>query len=221
MRLTLFPAGSSGAVPALHAGRRAHPIDRVRLRDGRRVTVRPVRPNDIAHEIELHRTFFRSLSPQSQRRRFHGALRELSESVLRYLVDVDQTTHLALVAAATDHDGREVQIGEARWVRRQPPDDPEVADFAIAVADDWQGTGLGSRLLDGLVTTASRRGVRRLCGDVMRENESMLQWLQRKGWQLNRDPHDPAVLTAQLDLVPGRRAVDDSACFASRLCAMA
>ncbi len=178
-------------------------IDRVLLADGRSVLVRPVLPQD----AELQQRFVRELSPMSRYRRFHSALNELPSTTLDYLTQVDYSSHLALLAETFDANGDEMQVAEARYVRRdayggasaQAPGGG-IADFAIAVADTWQGAGLGSRLLAVLVAAARAGGVRRLEGSVLADNEPMRGFVRALGWRLRRDPSDARLVVAALDL---------------------
>jgi len=171
-------------------------IDRVEFRDGRAVTIRPVLPQDAA----LQQAFVRALSPATRFRRFHGPVNELPESTLRYMTEVDYASHLALLATTVDASQREIQVAEARWVRREPPDATDVADFALVVADDWQRAGLGARLLGFLADSAAAQGIRRLSGDVLADNEEMRRLLKRCGWRQARDRFDARLVVAHLDL---------------------
>jgi acetyltransferase len=170
-------------------------IGEVRLRDGRAVLVRPVLPRDAA----LQRAFVRSMSTTTRLFRFHGAVTDLPEPVLRYLTEIDYEGHLALVGEVVDgEDAR--QVAEARWVRRAGEGDR--ADFAIAIADDYQHSGLGNAMLDRLQRSALANGVDRLCGHVLRNNRRMLGWLQGRGWTVEDDPSDPEVVCVERGLRP-------------------
>jgi len=165
-------------------------MEAVRLRDGRSVLVRPVLPTDAS----MHRAFVRAMSTATRRNRFHGGVADLPDSALRYLTEVDYVDHLALVGEAADEAGAR-QVAEARWVRRG--DEPDHADFAIAIADDYQLGGLGNRLLDLLERSAAAKGIARLCGHVLRDNRRMIGWLEARGWTTERDPHDPGVVCVE------------------------
>ena len=174
-------------------------IDRLTLDDGRSVLVRPVLPQDAA----LQQQFVRDLSPTSRYRRFHGPLLELSADTLDYLTQVDYRSHLALLAETFDVRGEEVQVAEVRYVRRRPGEEgfgEGIADFAIAVADEWQGRGLGSRMLNVLVKTARDAGVRRLEGSVLADNDAMRGLMRARGWRIRRDPADAHLVIAWIDL---------------------
>lgn len=183
-------------------------IDRVPLADGRSVLVRPVLPQD----APLQQRFVQALSARSRYRRFHSALSELSTGTLDYLTQVDYATHLALLAETFDERGDELQVAEARYVRREtarsagPAGEGGVADFAIAVADEWQGCGLGSRMLEALVASARAAGLQRLEGSVLADNDPMRALVRSRGWRLRRDPEDARLVVAVLDLQPLRQA---------------
>ena len=168
-------------------------VEEVRLRDGRVVLVRPVLSSDAA----MQRTFVRSMSAATRRNRFHGGVADLPVAMLRYMTEVDHVDHLALVGEIQDVSGPR-QVAEARWVRRG--DAPERADFAIAIADDCQQSGLGNALLGMLERSAAARGINRLCAHVLQTNRRMIGWLQAREWQVACDPDDPAVVCAEFPL---------------------
>jgi GNAT superfamily N-acetyltransferase len=168
----------------------------IALRDGRQVVVRPVAPQDAL----LQRDFLRRLSPESRYRRFHGAITELPEATLRYLTEVDQRDHVALLAEDGARPEHPRQVAEARFVRRA--EETGDADIAIAVADDWQGNGLGSLLLQTLGRLAGDAAVARLNADVLAENRPMRELLLRLGWRVRPDRHDARLVVATLELGP-------------------
>lgn len=168
-------------------------VEEVRLRDGRPVLVRPVLPSD----APLHRAFVRSLSTTTRRNRFHGGITDVPDAVLRYLTEVDYVDHLALVGEVDDASGTR-QVAEARWVRRR--DELDCADFAIAIADDHQHSGLGNFMLGQLERSAAAKDIRRLSGHVLHNNQRMLGWLEARGWRMARDPDDAGVVCAEIAL---------------------
>ena len=99
------------------------------------------------------------------------------------------------LAATTMLGGGETLIGVARYVL----ENHQTAEFAIVVADAWQGRGIGRRLLAKLIEVARRRGVRRLYGEILRMNRQMLELVQNLGFNLG--PHqDPTLSRATLQL---------------------
>lgn len=101
-----------------------------------------------------------------------------------------------MALAATTLLGGETLIGVARYVLDKSN---ESAEFAIVVADAWQGRGIGKRLLAKLIEVARQRGVKRLYGEVLGTNRPMLEFVRKLGFKLER--HEDATLTrASLDL---------------------
>ncbi|MES2960287.1 MAG: GNAT family N-acetyltransferase [Pseudomonadota bacterium] len=181
--------------PAVAAPYRIHRypsmlIDRLTLSDARVVTVRPVLPQD----VDAERSFVSDLSPHSRRLRFHGAVNALPDSLLQAMTAIDYQDHVALIAEAIDEDGAGRLVADARYV----VDDAGGAEFAIAVADDWQHIGLGSALLKRLGRHAHRQGLQHLEGAVLVSNGPMLALMRRWGAALRPDPDDSDVLIATL-----------------------
>ena len=132
------------------------------LDNGVEVVIRPIRPDDKALLVEG----VAQLSDESAYRRFLGPKHELSLRELRYLTEVDFADHVALVAVRPDEPGTMVGVG--RWVRLAG--DPEAAEVAYLVADELQGHGLGSALVDALAGCARDRGVRRFVATMLPDN---------------------------------------------------
>jgi RimJ/RimL family protein N-acetyltransferase len=133
------------------------------LRDGSAVEVRPISPAD----RQLLADGFERLSPESRYRRFFSPVSRLSERQLDYLTDVDHRDHEALVAQADSGDA----VAVARYVRTRPG----VAEPAIVVADDWQGRGLATQLLDLLADRAREEGVDCFVAPVLAENRAAIR----------------------------------------------
>jgi acetyltransferase len=124
--------------------------------------------------------------------RFHLGIRELSPQTLRALTQVDQRRHVAVVAQS-DEDPDAI-VADARYVLL---DDGDEAEFAIAVADEWQGAGLGSQLMAWLMQHAKRHGVRALFGDVLHDNNRMIAMVRERGGRLVRHPGDATLTRAR------------------------
>jgi acetyltransferase len=161
-------------------------IDVVLLDDGRRLTIRPVLPQD----AEIVQTFVRTLSDGSRRSRFFRALRELSDDLLNRFINIDYHSHLALLAEVFDAD-RETMVGEARYV---VDGDPSCAEVAVAVADAWQGHGIGGLLLQRLERGAATGGIGMLVGRTLATNLSMQRLARKAGYSVEADPSDSDVL---------------------------
>ncbi|MBI5719078.1 MAG: GNAT family N-acetyltransferase [Burkholderiales bacterium] len=137
--------------------------------------LRPVR----AQDLTPMRDFVRSLSAASRQARFHGGIKPDSERLLRYLSQADGVHHIAFVAVLACDDG-DVIVGEARCVRAASGESS--AEFAIAVADAWQGRAVAPRLLHALRRAAAAAGIRTLFGDVLAGNARMAAFMRRHGF---------------------------------------
>ena len=160
--------------------------------DGSVVTIRPISAADLALEQE----FVEGLSARTGYQRLMSVRRPSLEELKR-LTDIDHDREFALIAT-TLVQGRERQIGVARYVREPSPGD---AEFAIVLSDDWQGRGLGARLLGSLLVAAKRDGVRRLVGTTMSDNDGMTKLARKLGFTLAKDPSSATItnLTINLD----------------------
>ena len=177
-----------------HAGRYpSHLIDAWHLRDGTRMILRPVLPQD----DDLLRDFVAALSPQSRRLRFHAPINGLCDAALARLTQLDYRHHLAFVVTIA-RDDEETVVAEARYVIDD--EDPETAEFAIAVADAWHGRGIGARLMCSLAAAARGAGLRWLRGEVLAGNAAMLALMQRCGYVLAPHPCDEALLRVETSL---------------------
>jgi RimJ/RimL family protein N-acetyltransferase len=130
----------------------------------RGITVRPLRGG----ETGVVQAVFDRLGPRSRQLRFGGAKNVLLPSDLAQLARVDGDHHV-LVA----YDGRE-PVGIARLVR-----DGREAEVAFAVADDWQGKGVGTLLADRLAADARAAGIERVHCDVRADNTPSLALCRR------------------------------------------
>jgi acetyltransferase len=140
------------------------------LRDGTRVLVRPMRPED----VELEKRFFDGLSERSRYQRFMQHLTQLSPRMLARFTQLDYDRELALVVV---HDDQFIAVG-----RYAPTADGETAEFALVVADAWQGRGLGRILLERLRQEARKAGYKALYGYILQANREMLDLARRLGF---------------------------------------
>lgn len=170
--------------------------EEVTLQDGTRVRLRRLRPSD---KDKLVRGLAR-FSPESQYRRFFTTKARFTAAELRYLTEFDGYNHLAIGASEITPDGQEGEgIGVARFVRL--PDEPEVAEPAVAVIDARQGLGLGKILMARLVEAALERGIRRFRSEFLATNRPMRELLKEVS-STARFRGDGPVVEVECPLVP-------------------
>jgi GNAT superfamily N-acetyltransferase len=163
----------------------------VSLPDGGLVRIRPVVPDDKAVLVDG----FRRLSPESRYRRFMAPIAELTEGQLATLTELDYRDRFAWIAFSLDEPGTP-GMGVSRYVRDRV--EPEVAEAAVTVIDDYQGRGLGHLLLEFLGAVALENGIKRFRGYALEDNRPIRQLLQDLGARLEHD--SPGVLRMELDL---------------------
>jgi nucleotide-binding universal stress UspA family protein len=168
---------------------------RVSLPDGSATAIRPIGPSD----REALLAGFERLSPESRYRRFFTPMPTLSNRDLDYLTNVDHRDHEALVAL-DEADGGGI-VGVARYVRTGPDE----AEPAIVVADDWQGRGLGHRLLECLAERAREEGVARFRAPVLAENDAALRLLGHLGEHWQRRSGNEIEIEIELTPAPAAR----------------
>jgi len=161
---------------------------------GERVVIRPILPQD----EDLTTAFFGALSATARQQRFLSAMRSLPPGLVKRLTQVDYAEHLALVAEVF-RDGRETVIAEARYARGS---DRSEAEFAVAVAEPWQGLGLARLLLCKLIESAALSGIRRLVGETLASNERMLKLAQAAGFSISRSLEVRGVMRLEKTLAP-------------------
>ena len=158
-----WPRPGRGRLPG-HRPRPAVKGRTVALRDGSKVLIRQVQSAD----APLLADGFARLSSRSRQMRFLTRKKELSRAELRYFTDVDHHDHEAL-GALNQADGR--GVGIARYIRHA--EDPQAAEIAVTIVDDWQGRGLGTELLTRLSGRARQEGIHRFTALVAVDNMVM------------------------------------------------
>jgi acetyltransferase len=162
------------------------------LADGSAATLRPIRSAD----MELERAFVRNLSPQSKFKRFMGELKELSLDQLYDFTHPDHAREAAYVVIRSTVAGEE-EIGVGRFAA-EPGN--ETGEFAITIADAWQGKGLGKRLMNALMRDAKAHGLKRIEGFVLAANARMLDFCRGLGFGIEASRDDATVRIVHRDL---------------------
>jgi RimJ/RimL family protein N-acetyltransferase len=155
-------SNSEGVEPAVDFAARHSRI--VTLRDGTDIEVRPIVPDD----APMLRAGFEKLSEESRWRRFLRPVTRLTNEEVRYLTEIDYVDHFAW-GAQTAGDPPQ-GIGVARFIR--DPGDGWAAEVAVVIADEWQGRGVGTLLLELLVISAGEREIERFVAYVAASNSA-------------------------------------------------
>ena len=158
---------------------------------GQAVTLRALRRVD--HDIE--HAFVSALSPDTRYNRLLGGAKQITREYIDSLITIDYARDMA-IAATVMLEGHETLIGVARYVLTEP----EGCEFALVIADAWQGRGIGRRLMDKLAAVARGRGLKEIHGDVLSTNRPMLEMCRKLGYALGRNPDDPTVTRVTLAL---------------------
>ncbi len=180
-RIAVAPAATGAATRLAISPYPREFMSKEHLLDGTPFCLRPVRPEDepMLQDIVAHMT------PEDQRFRFFMPLKEMSHQLAARLSQVDYAREMALLGVM---DGK-TALGVARY--SADPDNQQ-AEFAIAVRSDWKGRGLGHVLMTRLIGVARQRGIGALVGDVLRDNEAMLDLCRHLGFVIARHPDDPS-----------------------------
>jgi len=161
------------------------------LRDGRRLQIRALRPDDQAGLLAA----VNRASAQSLTRRFFVPKRQLTAQEIAFFMNVDFVKHVALVASLEEA-GQPLIVGGGRYILL----DPQLAELAFVVVDAYQGQGIGAALLRHLAILARRAKLQTLLAEVLPENAPMLKVFDRSGYRLRKQRDADAVhVTLYLD----------------------
>jgi GNAT superfamily N-acetyltransferase len=167
------------------------------LADGTELTLRPIVASD---KDEMRRAFL-AASPRTRYFRFLGLAREPNDAMLRYLCEVDQRDHVAIVATMASHDLKsEEGVGVARFVRLAG--EPEIAEAALTVRDDMQRRGIGKILMQALAASARAHGIRTIRAEVLADNAAMRAILEHAGARHVESDESGGTVAYDIDLAP-------------------
>lgn len=153
-----------------------------RLKDGTEVTLRPIRPEDEPMEL----AFIRGLSTETSRFRFFQIIKDLPHESLVRFCNIDYDREMAFIAERREGD-RHVEIGVSRLILEP---NKKHGEFAVVVADKYQGKGLGIKLVDMLIDVAREKSVESIYGIIMSENVKMVSLCEKLGFSTRREQDD-------------------------------
>lgn len=167
--------------------------EKISARSGEALTLRPIRPED----EPAMQALFRNLSPEEIRFRFHRPLKMLDHELAARLTQIDYDRDMAFTLFRSNGD----LIGVVRIGC-----DPDLveAEYAVLVRGDYSRQGLGMALMERIIAYAQRRGIERIFGYVLAENQAMLVIAKRLGFETHFDPEEPSVRRVELRVAAGR-----------------
>ena len=163
---------------------------------GYSISIRPLRRTD----LDIESAFVEGLSRETRYNRLLGGAINVSRAYIEQLTTIDYARDMALAAIVMTEDS-EVLIGVARYVMDSAsPQFPAPCEFAIVIADAWQGRGIGRHLMHKLIDVARARGIPRLYGEILATNHGMLMMVKKLGFRTQRHPEDSTLIHAVTEL---------------------
>jgi len=162
-----------------------------KLKRGRTVQLRPIRPEDGKSLQKM----VQSMSAESRYFRFMHAINNLSAQMIAQFTKLDYDRQMAFVAVGNNGNGD--VVGVSRYTMST---DRLSAEFAVSIADDWQGQGLASVLMKLVIDHAKNQGLQQLTGDVLVTNNPMRGLMKSLGFIATTDPNDREILVFTLPL---------------------
>ncbi len=168
-------------------------IQHYQLPNGMNICIRPIRPED----AEIEKDFVRKLSERSKYFRFMQALHELTPDMVVRFTQIDYDREMAFIAVTEEQDGKPIELGVGRYMAN--PDGHSV-EFAVVVADDCHGMGIGSRIMKTLMQAAKYKGISFFEGEVLAINKPMLSLVKKLGFMIEPIHGESEVVRVVKDL---------------------
>jgi len=162
----------------------------IKLKNGRKVILRPIRPEDEPMETRM----LENLSNESIAFRFFGYVPHMSHDFLARFTHIDYDREMAIVAEIEENEQKRM-IGVVRIISDAWG---ESAEYAVVVADEWQGLELGSNLTDYILEIARDKGIANVYATMLAANKRMIHMLEKRGFKISRE--DLETYHAELEL---------------------
>ncbi len=178
----LLDEGTTGKViePFSHLVISPYPheyITEFTMKNGEKVILRPIRPEDETLEAEMFTTF----SERTQQFRFFGLIKYTAHDMLIRYTQIDYDREMAIIAEHTNEQGKKRMLGVVRLIADPNKD---TAELAIVVGDPWQSLGLGSRLTDCMLEIARKKEIKKVAANVLKDNVIMKHILEKRRFDL-------------------------------------
>jgi acetyltransferase len=146
------------------------------LKDGREVLLRPIKPEDEPLWLEM----FQSFSDESIRYRFFQILKDTPHEVRVRYCNIDYDREIAIVAELTEEDRKRI-LGVGR-LSFEPGG--KSGELAFIIGDQWQGLGLGTKMVDYVIEIAREMGVETVYAIMLPDNYRALNLTKKMGFKL-------------------------------------
>jgi acetyltransferase len=147
-----------------------------KLRDGRIVLLRPIKPEDEPLWLEM----FQNFSDESVRYRFFQIIKDTPHEVRVRYCNIDYDREIAIVAELNE-EGRRKILGV---VRLSIEPDGKAGEIAFVVADPWQGLGLGTKMVDYMIEICKDRGLEMIYGIMLPDNHRAISLMKKMGFNI-------------------------------------
>ncbi len=146
-----------------------------KLRDGRTVLLRPIKPEDEDLWLEM----FQNFSEESVHKRFFYMIKDTPHAVRVRYCDIDYNKEIAIVAELKEEQQRILGV-----VRLTIDSDQKTGEIAFIVADPWQGLGLGSKMVDYMIEICKDIGLEMVYALVLPDNYRAIKFLRKRGFSV-------------------------------------
>lgn len=149
-------------------------VSQFKMKNGKKVTLRPIKPEDEPLEAEM----FTRFSKETERHRFFKQIGDISHEMLIRYTQIDYDREIAIIAESVSE---KKMYGVVRLIA-----DPvtNTAEFAVVVADPWQGQGLGNKFTDLILEVAKDRGVGKVYAKFLKDNEIIKHIFEERGFEI-------------------------------------
>ena len=148
----------------------------IALPSGRKLLIRPIRPEDEPAHYEL----FKHFTPDDIHFRFFGMVKQFPHSEMARFTQIDYDREMAFVATDENEPGKSETLGVVRAIAEP---NNRSAEFAIIVSSDLKRQGLGRVLLEKIIRYCRAKGLQELVGEVLADNQAMLNLSQSLGFE--------------------------------------
>ncbi|MCK5562703.1 GNAT family N-acetyltransferase, partial [Candidatus Bathyarchaeota archaeon] len=161
-----------------------------RLKDGHEILFRPIKPEDEPLWLEM----FQSFSDEAIRYSFFQLLKETPHEVRVRYCNIDYDREIAIVPV-TKEDGTTKILGVGR-LTIEP--DGKTGEIAFIVRDNWQGLGLGAKLVDYVIEIAVEMGIKKIIAIIMNENHRAIKLVEKMGFEFKQQNDGTVIGTLNL-----------------------